>query len=138
MRHTCKYCRRKFDARSDAIFCSPTCKARNHDAPRNAQNRKTTTPVSEHPFVLATRRELEAAGRLDSLLGVAAVNLAEAMCAPRKRNSEMVALSREFSRTVKAALKGAPVGKLAVVRPVDELTTRRTKRQKRGYAGRSD
>jgi hypothetical protein len=75
------------------------------------------------------------------MLGAAAISLAASMCAPRVGNAAFVAASKELSRTMKAALKGAPpvsVGsKLTIAHPVvDELTTRRSKRIKRGYTRR--
>ena len=139
MRNQCPVCGREFTGRSDKIFCSSTCKGRNHVAPR-ASNPAILSdlPPSDHPLVLAVKAELAAAGRLDSMEGAAAVGLACAMCAPRVGNAAFVAASKELSRTMAEALKCAPVmgSKLAVVRPVDELTTRRTKRIKRGYGGR--
>jgi hypothetical protein len=141
MRGQCPLCGREFSGRSDKIYCGPTCRSRNSLAPRaNASPDPHLPPVEDHPLVVATRAELAAAGREGTALGAAAIALACAMCAPRVGNAALVAASKELSRTMKAALRGAPpvnVGspKLAVVRPVNELTSRRTKRQKRGYGG---
>jgi hypothetical protein len=139
MRRQCPVCGREFSGRSDKIYCGPTCRSRNSLAPREVSS-GVDAPVEDHPLVVATRAELMAAGRLDTVLGAAAVSLAAAMCAPRVGNAALVAASKELSRTMKLALKGAPPAntdspKLAVGRPVDELTSRRTKRQKRGYGG---
>jgi acyl dehydratase len=71
------------------------------------------------------------------MLGAAAISLASAMCGHGLGSAAFVATSKELSPTMAAATKGAPVDKLAVVRPPDDLTARRTKRQKRGYS-RSD
>ena len=96
-------------------------------------------PVENHPLVLAVKAELAAAGRLESMVGAAAIGLACAMCTPRVGNAAFVAASKELSRTMAEALKGAPVSvgfRPTIARPVDELTTRRTKRIKRGYSRR--
>jgi hypothetical protein len=140
MRNQCPVCGREFTGRSDKIFCSSTCKGRNHVAPR-ASNPAILSdlPPSDHPLVLAVKAELAAAGRLDSMEGAAAVGLACAMCAPRVGNAAFVAASKELSRTMHAALKDAPISvgfRPTIARPVDELTTRSTKRQKRGYRRR--
>jgi hypothetical protein len=135
----CPVCGREFVGRTDKIFCSSTCKGRPR-AP-SGPNKCSVEPVSDHPLVVAVKAELASAGRLDSALGAAAIGLASAMCAPRVGNAAFVAASKELSRTMKAALKGAPpvsVGsKRTIAHPVvDELTTRRSKRIKRGYTRR--
>jgi hypothetical protein len=147
MKHQCPACRLEFTGRSDAIFCGSTCKSRYRLAQRNSGAAGATkidddVQVANHPLVVAVKAELAAAGRLESVEGAAAISLACAMCTPRVGSAAFVAASKELSRTMKAALKGAPLknvgAKLAVVRPADELTTRRTKRRKAGYRSHSE
>jgi hypothetical protein len=141
MRNQCPVCGREFTGRSDKVFCGSTCKSRYHLGQLGSFPEKTgklSPPVENHPLVCAVKRELASAGQLDSMLGATAISLAAAMCTPRVGNAAFVAASKELSRTMAEALKGAPVmgSKLTIARPVDELTTRRTKRQKRGYSRR--
>ena len=142
MRHLCKFCRREFTGRSDAIYCGSTCKSREKVALRKSGITGTAKidddmQVANHPLVMACRRELEAAGRMDSVQAAAAVGLASAMCSNHLGPAAFVATSKELSRVMAAALKGAPLGKPTIVRPVDDLTSRRTKRQKAGYSSHS-
>jgi hypothetical protein len=143
MRRQCPVCGREFTGRSDKIYCGSTCRSRNSLAPQEV-SAGTDTPVADHPLVVATRRELEAVGRLDTVEGALAIGLASAMVQPRVGSAAMVAASKQLSVAMKAALKGAaPVTAgskppVRLVDPVDELTTRRTKRQKAGYSRRRE
>lgn len=72
----------------------------------------------------ATRAELEAAGRLDSMLGQVALLLAERMC-EFDTGSGTAALSKELRAVMATAVQGAP----AAADPVDELRARRDRKR---------
>ncbi|MGW6121494.1 hypothetical protein ACWFRF_20800 [Nocardia sp. NPDC055165] len=79
-------------------------------------------PANTNPLVEAVRATLDAAGRLDTVLGRQAVALAEAMSSAS--GTALAALSREL-RTVQAeAMKGASTE----VDPIDELKLRRDRK----------
>src|SRR4051812_18535412 len=106
MQRQCQRCGRVFTAqRSTAKWCSSNCKMQNHFNPKP---RPALRPVANHPLVVVTRKELEAAGCLDSALGLVAIGLAEAMCAPDVANAALVAASKELSRVMAEALGQKP------------------------------
>jgi len=136
MKRECQRCGRKFSCqRSSAKWCSDRCKMQNHFDPRPRSTQVVEIPVADHPLVIATRRELEAAGALNSPLAAAAIILAEVIADPATRGAGMAAASRELSKTMAAALGRKPTVARAPD-PVDELTVRRSQRQKRGYRRR--
>jgi hypothetical protein len=71
-------------------------------------------------LVVATKVELEAAGRLDSVLGQQALRLAQQMSG-FETGGGMAALSRELRATMAEATRGAAVA----ADPLDELKARR-------------
>ena len=63
MRRSCDICGREYDARrSDSRMCSAACRQRRS---RGAE----PPPAEETPLLIATRQELEAAGKLETMLG---------------------------------------------------------------------
>lgn len=66
-------------------------------------------------------RELEAAGRLETVLGQQAVKLAERMCSQFDTGSATASVSRELRAVMDAALAGAP----KAADSLDELANRR-------------
>lgn len=121
----CAGCGKDFEAqRKTARFCGPTCRQRAHrrpDAP--AAPVQVITPA-EPALVAATRKELEAAGRLETTLGQAALRLAEQMSDGRDTGSAMAALSKELRAVMAEALADAP----KVADSVDELSQRRIRK----------
>lgn len=114
----CDSCGRAYEAqRANSRFCGGTCRKRNF---RGA----TPAPSVEHstsPLVIATRGELEAAGKLDTMLGQQALALAARMSGTQT-SAGVASLSREL-RTVMTAAIGSLSSTNADV--VDELKRRR-------------
>ena len=115
MQHTCARCGRAFEAKRDnARFCSERCRTGASRARRSGRP-ETIASVSVLPVahedvgsgvVGATRAELEAACRVDTVLGQAALKLAE-----RIDSSTAVmgfaALVRELRETMVEAVRDA-------------------------------
>lgn len=118
MRKSCVVCGDSFEAkRKDARTCSASCRSK---------KRYPTPPQDDplgNPLVVAVRAELEAAGKLDSMLGQLALSLAARV---KSEASGVSALSREL-RAVTAAAVGAQVSSSAAGGGdgVDELRDRR-------------
>lgn len=79
MQKACESCGRSYEAkRAASKFCSDRCRKRKQRAPLSVVKDETPAaePVedySEGPLVTATRRQVEAAGREDTALGLAAI-----------------------------------------------------------------
>lgn len=130
MRRNCDACGREYEARrKDSRTCGSTCR-----------NRKArgAAPASkgdgcDNSLVAATRRELEAARKLDTMLGQQALALAARMSGTETTGG-IAALSREL-RTVMAAAVGAiPAAPPAPGQGdgVDELRARRDAKRAAG------
>ena len=76
----------------------------------------------------ATRVALTEAGRLDSALGQAAMNLARRLSSRDTPASAAAAIGRELRLTLSAALEHSQ----GVADPIDELRERRERRHHRG------
>jgi hypothetical protein len=110
-------CGREYEAkRKDSLTCSATCRS-------NKRNAKAAPPPVENSLVAATRRELEAAGKVDTMLGQLALSLAGRMNGVLTGHAS---LSKEL-RLVTAAAVGAvaTTGDGPVVDVVDEVRARR-------------
>ena len=120
----CDVCGRPYEAkRVSSRFCSGTCRKRNLRAPR-PRLAETSPAAEDYALPAATRAELEAASRLDSMLGQVALLLAERMC-EFDTGSGTAALSKELRAVMVAAVQGAP----AAADPVDELRARRDRKR---------
>lgn len=75
----------------------------------------------EHPFITATKKQLETAGVLDTMLGQQALRIATQMSGFETAGG-MASLSKELSRVMAEALRAAVS---AQTDPVDELQARR-------------
>jgi hypothetical protein len=75
-------------------------------------------------LVSTTRRELESAGRLDTVLGQQTLILAERIDSPHETASGTAALSKEFRAVREAALEGVGIA----ANPLDELRARRERK----------
>lgn len=117
MRRHCGICGRPYEAKTNASrYCGSTC--RNRKARGSAPIAET---VGELPA--QTRAQLEAAGRLDTVIGQQAVRLAEQICV--ETGSSLAALNRELRATMAEALADvAPVADA-----LDELKARREARR---------
>lgn len=126
MEATCAACGRSFEAkRSTAKFCGVTCRSRVHRAgtagtvvalPSPAQPRAQSSGL-----VGAIERELEAADRLDTVLGQQAVELAGRIVSPASSGASVATLSKELRAVMAAAMEGVEVA----ADPLDELQRRR-------------
>lgn len=108
MKRNCDECGREYETkRPQSRSCGATCRKRKS---RRQQEQPSTTPattvapeVVEGPLVIATRDELQAAGKLETMLGQQAVRLAEEMSSSQTA-AGMASLSKEL-RTIMAELK---------------------------------
>jgi hypothetical protein len=99
----CDVCGRPYEAkRVSSRFCSGTCRKRNLRAPRPRLAERARPPK-----ITRCSRELEAAGRLDSMLGQVALLLAQRMC-EFDTGSGTAALSKELRAVMATAVQGAP------------------------------
>lgn len=128
MQRDCALCGAPFEAkRSTARYCSGSCRA------RKAQGAQVVTfdrsaEDSSGGVVAATRSELEAAERLDTALGQAALVLARRIDADRDTGSAQAAVTREWRATLAEAVKGAGSQASPLDRARDELAKRRAAR----------
>lgn len=121
MQRICAICNRTFEARrKDARYCGSTCRN------SRARGAKPLTDLGDSPLVKATRTELEAAGKLDTMLGQQALILAARMSGTETAGG-VGTLSKELSRVVAAATGTTPPGAPATGKgdSVDELRARR-------------
>jgi uncharacterized OB-fold protein len=121
---TCNSCGRGFSAsRSDARFCGPTCRKR---ATRGAVRSVTELrPAQRTGLVAAARSELEAAGRMDSLLGQSVLALAERLESGVDTGAAFASLNRELRATLEQAKAGTKVERSPLQELRDELAARR-------------
>jgi hypothetical protein len=136
MQKSCAVCRKPFEAKRPAAkYCGQTCRQRAHRRPDAAAESKVlelpAEPTSElAPAVggsvtAATVAELEAAGRLETALGQAAVALARRIDAGASEpGSSFASLVRQHGATLTEAVKDAKTA----VNPLDELKSRRERK----------
>lgn len=118
MSRPCAACGREFEARrSNAKYCSDTCRQRGH---RNPKPSVDVDPGQGSSLVEAARVELAAVGREGSALGLAALALAAQISVSPRAD-----LVREFRATLAAAVDGAA----SVASPLDELRARRDRKR---------
>ena len=127
MRRTCEVCGRDFEAkRKDAKTCSATCRSNK----RNIAPPPRPDDGEGNSLVKATTAELEAAGKLDTMLGQQALALAKRMST---EVTGVAALSKELSRVMAAATAVTPGSPSAsAVDEVDELRKRRNAKRAAG------
>lgn len=130
MTRQCDVCSVTYEAkRKTSRYCSTRCRTR---ASRSGRNGARVVPLA--PVVPAvpvgsvadaTRSELEAVGRAESPLGLAALALAARIDSQQDTGSGLAAAVRALGETLSAALKGSESAST-----LDELKARR--RAKRG------
>lgn len=130
----CEYCAGEISPSKprNTRYCSPECRRNNSGDADRQPNREPDTVVTHlptaptapagNPLVERVRGELEAAGRLDTVLGQQALAVAEAMS--EARGTAAAALSKELRTVVAEAMKGVN----AEVDPIDELKLRRDRK----------
>jgi hypothetical protein len=69
------------------------------------------------PLVAAAERELAAAGRMDTMLGQATLELARRISSPMESGASVASLMKQLRETMADALKGAAIA----ADPLDEL-----------------
>ncbi|WP_293311753.1 hypothetical protein [Mycolicibacterium sp.] len=126
MRMTCVVCKRNYSAtRRDSKTCSPSCRR------RKANGAKAGAGAPESPvfndgnsLMKATRAELDAAGKLDSMLGQQALTLVARM-EDTDTPAGIASLSRELRAVMAAALGSSASGAKPQQDSVDQLKARR-------------
>lgn len=142
MQKNCENCGTAFDAKlPSARYCSARCrmqvsrrkKALGTPVTEPAASREQAPEAVSSPprsVSAAARAELEAAGRLDSAVGVAVLALARRIdgAATSETGAGLAALVKEFRATFDAALADAE----SAADPLDELRARRERRLSAG------
>lgn len=139
MRKSCEACGVDFEAKRTARkYCGERCKKR---AQRRPGGVKAHDPVEvpvvmplpevpqDGPVAVATRVELELAGRANSAAGNAALALARRIdTGTAETGSSLAAMVREHRATLAEAVRGA----VAAADPLDELRARRERKSASG------
>ncbi len=134
MQRECDECGLAYDARrATSRFCSDTCGKRAQRAraagipPRAASLDDHEAPPSE--LERAVTRELEAVGRLQSVAGQVALELAYRVASPYESGAAVASLAKQFREAMDKALAGVD----RAADPLDEIRARRDR--KRGVGG---
>jgi len=133
MQRECDECGHCYTARrTSSRFCGDTCGKRAQRAraagipPRAAFLDGQEAPPSELELVVA--RELEAVGRLQSVAGQVALELAYRVASPHETGAAVAALARELSVLMTKALAGVD----RAADPLDEIRARRDLKRSAG------
>jgi hypothetical protein len=119
MNRSCDVCGKSYVAkRPGSRFCGATCRKRNQRRPVTSIE-VTSSTVGQ--LVLVTERELVAAGRLRTVMGQQALELARSIVSPLTTGSAKASLSKEFRAVMAAVLAAAP----GRADELDELRMRR-------------
>ena len=120
----CDICGASYMAkRATSKYCSSGCRVK-------AKRAGVSTPVAviapvvgagDTGLTAAVRRELDDAGRVDSALGQAALELAYSVGAPMNTGASVASLVKQLRETLADALKGAE----SAADALDELRARR-------------
>lgn len=137
-RRNCDSCGKAYTAKTArSRFCSTACRVRASRGvvvpiETKAPTSRSTKEASASPELVgvlgATYRELDAAERLETAYGQAAMVLARRIDAGRDTGSAMATMTRQLRETLAEALKGAR----REGSKLDELTERRRQRLHRG------
>jgi len=134
MQRECESCGRSYTARRDSSrFCGGTCGKRSQRARAAGIPLRTATSddreAAPSGLERAVARELEAAGRLQSVAGQVALELAYRVASPHETGAAVAALARELSASMTKTLAG-------VDRDADPLDEIRARRDLKRSAGR--
>jgi len=134
MQRECESCGRSYTARrASSRFCGDTCGKRSQRA-RAAGIPLRATTTGDHPappseLERATVAELDAVGRLESVAGQIALELAYRVASGYESGAAVAALVKELRVTMAEALAGvAPAAD-----PLDEIRARRDRKQSAGW-----
>jgi hypothetical protein len=105
-------CGKTFSARrSDALYCSPSCRQRNfqQSARRPAQSvsRNGSTPAADAELVVMVRDELRAMGQLNTVDGQAALQVAEHLCRDTISGAERTSLTKSLNEIMVRVARAA-------------------------------
>jgi len=131
MVRSCDVCGSSYVAkRATSKYCKPACRMKASRAGVSAPVSVAAHPVDVEVagLILAVRRELDEAGRLDSALGQAALELARNIGSPTSTGAGVASLVKQLRETMVDALKGAE--KSADV--LDEIRARRDAKRAAG------
>jgi hypothetical protein len=129
MQRNCDACGLLYEAkRPSSKYHNDTCRKRAQRSPSQAT--KPSVRVAHLPAGLesVTMRELETAGRLDTVLGQAALVLARRLESPHETGASVASMSKQLRETLVDALKGAR----QVADPLDEIRARRDSKRLTG------
>ena len=122
MERLCDVCGAQYVAkRRTSRYCSPRCRMRASRGAVSASSVVDLAPGAPSQLVVTVRRELQAAGRLNSSLGQQAILLAGRIGVPFVTGSSLAALSKELRAVMAKALEDAQLG----ADPLDQLRARR-------------
>lgn len=128
MERRCDRCGKAYEAkRPTSKYCSSSCRARQSTSPKVVEV-PLPTPNGYTDLLSVTERELQDAGRLDTVLGRQALQLAGRISSPHETGASVASLSKEFRAVMEAAMDG--VG--AKADPLDELRARRELKRSAG------
>lgn len=131
MQRHCDSCGTTYEAkRKSSRFCSDTCRKRAQRAPQTVKPEESSTEALRRLYELeyTTRSQLEAVGRLNTVLGQQALMLAHRICSPMETGGAVASLSKEFRAVMDAAMDGVDVAE----NPLDELRERRDRKRAAG------
>lgn len=123
----CRACGASLEGDARKRYCDDKCRQRGH---RGATVTEITPDPVDESVAGSTRRTLEAAGRLDTPAGTAAMVIAGKLDRGGDTGSAVAALVRELRASVAEALSEAEVPD----DPVDDLTRKREERRARAGA----
>ena len=131
MRRNCDVCNEAFDAkRPQAKYCSTRCRTRASRAglavSRNPAAAAPTITRETSGLLDAVQAELEAAGKVNTVAGQHALELASRIVNAPGMNTGVAALSKQLQNVLAEALRGA-TGQQA--NPLDELKKRRDRKR---------
>ena len=123
MQRKCASCGRSYQAaRPNSKFCGDTCRKRAQRSPKpTTMKQPKAPPVLVVGLGAVTARELEAADRLDTVLGQAALVLARRIESPMETGASVASMTKQLRETLADALKGAA----QAADPLDEIRARR-------------
>lgn len=126
MKRKCAGCGQPFEAkRATAKYCSEACGRRVRRS--NSTSRKSKASPRVSSVRAAVLKELKAADREGTVLGMAALELADALASTHSTGSAKAALSKELRAVMAEALKGAD----KKADTLDELRRRREAKERR-------
>jgi hypothetical protein len=124
MQRHCDRCGKPYEAkRPTSKYCSSSCRSRQSTNPKASVT--AIPPKTDAAGLTAvTERQLDAANRLDTVLGQQALALAQRIASPHETGASVASLSKEFRAVMEAAMDGVN----AVANPLDELRARRERK----------